>query len=438
MKKRLLLLPFEPLSYQPFYVYSFEVDGICYNINRGTSTCSVTYRKSLRYSGKVVIPASVIYDGKEYSVTSIDCGAFYGCSGLTSVEIPDSVTSIGQSAFSGCIRLTSVTIPNSVTSIGESAFYCCSGLTSVEIPNSVTSIGESAFYGCSALTSVEIPNSVTEIGNCAFSGCSGLTSVEIPNSVTSIGDFAFYHCSALTSVSIPNSVASIGNYAFDVCKALTNLIIEDGETTLSLGYNFIGEGLFYDCPLETLHLGRTLSYKTGEDYGYSPFAGKSSLKQVTIGNSVTSISNCAFYDCSGLTSVVIPNSVTSIGNYAFNGCKALTNLIIEDGETTLSLGYNTYDDYTHCGEGLFYDCPLESLHLGRNLSYKTGKEYGYSPFYGKSSLKQVTIGNSVTEIGELAFYGCSGLTSVTIPGGVRYIRSGAFEGCSGFEIRFLR
>ncbi|MBD5364524.1 MAG: leucine-rich repeat domain-containing protein, partial [Bacteroides sp.] len=296
MKKRLLLLPFEPLSYQPFYVYSFEVDGICYNINRGTSTCSVTYRKSLRYSGKVVIPASVIYDGKEYSVTSIDCGAFYGCSGLTSVEIPDSVTSIGQSAFSGCIRLTSVTIPNSVTSIGESAFYCCSGLTSVEIPNSVTSIGESAFYGCSALT----------------------------------------------SVFIPNSVASIGNYAFNVCKALTNLIIEDGETTLSLGYNFLDEGLFYDCPLETLHLGRNLSYRTDHEYGYSPFKGKWSLKELTIGNSVTSIGENAFDGCRGLTSVEIPSSVTSIGEDSFCGCSGLEEVYISDIEAWCRIEFYSY------------------------------------------------------------------------------------------------
>ncbi|MBD5360649.1 MAG: leucine-rich repeat domain-containing protein, partial [Bacteroides sp.] len=302
MKKRLLLLPSEPLSYQPFYVYSFEVDGICYNINSGTSTCSVTYRNSLRYSGKVVIPASVNYNGKEYSVTSIDCGAFYGCSALTAVVIPSSVTSIGRSAFSGCIRLTSVAIPNSVTSIGESAFYCCSGLTSVEIPNSVTSIGESAFYGCSALT----------------------------------------------SVSIPNSVASIGNYAFDVCKALTNLIIEDGETTLSLGYNkkydshYVGRGLFYHCPLETLHLGRNLIYKTGEDYGYSPFYGKWSLKELTIGNSVTSIGENAFDGCRGLTSVEIPSSVTSIGEDSFCGCSGLEEVYISDIEAWCRIEFYSY------------------------------------------------------------------------------------------------
>ena len=151
------------------------------------------------YSGNLAIPSSVTYDGKEYSVTSIDDRAFVECSGLTSVEIPNSVTSIGEGAFAGCSSLTSVTIGNSVTSIGDTAFNGCYSLTSGEIPNSVTSIGVGVF-SCSGLTSVTIPNSVTSIGNGAFYYCDGLTSVEIPNRVTSIVDYAFYDCSGLTSV----------------------------------------------------------------------------------------------------------------------------------------------------------------------------------------------------------------------------------------------
>ncbi len=109
---------------------------------------------------------------------SIGDRAFSGCTGLTSVTIPDSVTSIGGYAFSDCTGLTSVTIGNGVTSIGESAFYGCKGLTSVTIPDSVTSIGENAFYNCKGLTSVTIPDSVKSIGNRAFYGCTGLTSIK--------------------------------------------------------------------------------------------------------------------------------------------------------------------------------------------------------------------------------------------------------------------
>ena len=141
----LLLLP------QGAAAYDFMVDGLCYNYNSdGTSVTVTSYYSIL--SDALVIPETVIYDGSSYSVTSIGERAFWYCSGLTSVTIPNSVTSIGDGAFYNCSGLTSVTIPNSVTSIGDFAFYGCSGLTSVTIPNSVTSIGEQAFTGCSAVT----------------------------------------------------------------------------------------------------------------------------------------------------------------------------------------------------------------------------------------------------------------------------------------------
>ena len=123
-------------------------------------------------------------------------------------------TSIGSSAFYGCSSLTFITIPNSVTSIGHYAFRDCSSLTLVTIPNSVTSIGSYTFQGCSDLTSITIPNSVTSIENNTFQDCSSLTSITIPNSVTSIGSSAFYGCTSLTSITIPNSVTTINRMAF--------------------------------------------------------------------------------------------------------------------------------------------------------------------------------------------------------------------------------
>ena len=156
---------------------------------------------------EIVIPS--VYNDKP--VTSIGNWAFSGCSGLTSVTIPDSVTSIGNSAFEYCSGLTSVTIGNKVTSIGKGAFSGCRRLTSVTIGNKVTSIGVDAFYRCSGLTSVTIPDSVTSIGEGAFEYCSGLTSVTIPDSVTSIGKGAFLDCSRLTSITYKGTIADWNN-----------------------------------------------------------------------------------------------------------------------------------------------------------------------------------------------------------------------------------
>ena len=257
-----------------------EIDGICYNLIEKGKVAEVTRNFNRSYSGDVIIPEKVSYEGTDYKVTSIAGnvshngstylgGAFRGCSSLTSVTIPNSVTSIGDYAFQSCSGLTSVTIPNSVTSIGEYTFNGCSSLTSVTIPNSVTSIGRSAFQGCRGLTSVTIPNSVTSIGEFAFYNCSGLTSVTIPNSVTSIGNKAFQYCDGLTSITIPNSVTSIGDYAFEGCERLTS---------------------------------------------------------ITIPNSVTSIGNGAFSGCSGLTSMTIGSGVEYINISAFSSCSNLADV----------------------------------------------------------------------------------------------------------------
>ncbi len=272
---------------------AIEIDGIYYNLITKGQVAEVTSNPN-NYTGVVVIPEEVTYEGANYNVATIDQGAFRDCTGLTSVIISNSVTSIGASAFSGCTGLTSVTIPNSVTSIGVYAFCDCSSLTSITIPNSVTSIGERTFIGCAGLTSVTIPNSMTVIGEGVFCFCSGLTSVTIPNSVTSIGASAFYKCTGLTSVTIPNSVATIGEHAFYGCTSLTSVTIPNSVTSI----------------------------------GKWAFSDSKSLITVTIPNSVTSIGLGTFEGCSGLTTVTIPNSLTSIGSHTFYGCIGLTSVTI--------------------------------------------------------------------------------------------------------------
>ena len=124
---------------------AFEIDGIYYKLTSGPNEAEVTSNPQ-GYTSSVVIPATITYDGAKYSVTSIGNYAFYNCTSLSSVTIPNSVNTIGEWAFCYCSSLTSVTIPYSVTTIGLAAFEGCSSLTSVTIPNSVTYIDDWAFY----------------------------------------------------------------------------------------------------------------------------------------------------------------------------------------------------------------------------------------------------------------------------------------------------
>ena len=334
--RKLFFLLLALVATTSLWAQRFRVGDLYYNITSSSAPYTVEVSDAVSSITTATIPESITHNGATYSVTSIGERAFYDCSSLTSITIPNSVTSIEYRAFYGCSSLTSITIPNSVTSIGEQAFLYCSSLTSITIPNSVTSIGSSAFNGCSSLTSIivekgnsiydsrencnaiietatntliagcqntTIPNSVTSIGDFAFSGCSSLTSITIPNSVTSIGEQAFLYCSSLTSITIPNSVTSIGSSAFNGCSSLTSIIVEKGNSIYDSRENC---NAIIETATNTLIAG---------------------CQNTTIPNSVTSIGDFAFSGCSSLTSITIPNSVTSIGVCAFRNCSSLTSII---------------------------------------------------------------------------------------------------------------
>ena len=296
-----------------------EIDGIYYNLDSKTKKAEVTKKpNNWTYSGSVVIPSTVTYDGTQYSVTSIGEDAFYRSS-VTSITIPNSVTSIGKDAFIYSKKMTSITIPNSVKTIGEGAFTTCEGLTSIIIPSSVTSIGDAAFNGCSGLTSVTLYTGLTSIGEYAFFQCSSLTSVTIPATVTSIGYAPFADCKKLASITVKS-----GNSVYD-SRNNCNALIETASNTLIAGSQ------------------NTEIPNSVTAIGGSAFMGISGITSITIPNSVTTIGGSAFYYCTDLTSIGIPNSVTTIGNTAFAFCDKLSTVSIGSGVTKIE-------------GGAFFDC----------------------------------------------------------------------------------
>lgn len=355
--------------------YHFEVGRIYYNITSfSNKTVEVTYKGWAEhvYSGSVVIPASVTYEGDTYSVTRIGEQAF-NCCPLTNVEIPNSVTSIGANAFYLCTNLTSIEIPNSVTIIESSAFSWA-GLTSIAIPNSVSYIAEYAFVNCSNLLSVSIPNSVTTIREGTFSDCYSLQAITIPNSVTCIGKNAFRYCSNLTSVVIPNSVISIETNAFENCGKLSSVMIGDGVTS-------IGDWAFYNCALST----------------------------ITIPNNVVNIGSGAFQYCSSLTSVSIGSGVNSIAKDAFSNTQ-ITTVNIDDMAAWCNIAFsNDFSNPLCSAKSIFLKGELVTELVIPSEVTSIGSR-AFNNFLG---LNSVTIPESVVSIGDYAFYYCTGLKNVT-------------------------
>lgn len=360
------------------------IDGIYYNLNSDTKTAEVTNKPDYYIDG-VIIPETVMYDDVAYTVTGIGYQAFFGCRGMTYVNLPSSITYIGEYAFSWCSGLTGIVIPGSVSEIGSNAFYGCTGLFGVELGEGVTSIGYGAFYGCRGINEITFPNSLTTIGGAAFCECSALSSVTIPSSVTSIDDWAFGHCSSLISVTIPKNVQTIGESVFAACTSLNSVIVESGNPNYDSRDNC---NAIIETATNTLVAGchRTIIPNSVTAIGNYAFAYHSEIPSVIIPNGVTVIGNYAFASCSGFTSVTLPGNITSIGESAFRDCTGLTSFVIPNGVTEIS-------NHT------FYMC---------------------------TGLTSVTISGSITSIGQGAFASCTALTDVycnagEVPQTARYV-----------------
>ncbi len=394
-------------------------------------------------------------------VTGIAPKAFLNNTSLASATIPDSVNSIGYGAFWNCTGLTNVMIGNGVTNIGDDAFVYCTSLAVVYFSGNAPAVNSSAFYWvginslldkwleCDAATIYYLsgtlgwsnsfasistfdpmhdwanfpglptvmldgpPHFATttddwsyvsdQISNTLITGHADLEqSVVIPSTVsglavTGIAPFAFL-LSNLTNVTIPDSVTSIGGGSFAGCSGLTSITIPDSVTSIGIlacgPFRPPTDGLFptYCGSLTRVRIGNGVT-----NIGAEAFYECYNLTNVTLGKNIVNIGQGAFSDCGSLPSVTIPNSVTSIGDGAFEG-SGLTSVTIPDGVTSIA-------DY------VFEDCGLTNVTILDSVT-----SVGIEAFAYCDNLNTVTIGNRVTNIGDLAFYQSSRLTKVYFSG----------------------
>ncbi|MGM9837235.1 MAG: leucine-rich repeat protein [Paludibacteraceae bacterium] len=417
---------------------------------------------------------------------------------IPSVTLPNSVTSIGNSAFYKCSSLTELTLSNNLKKIGEYAFYECDNIHSITIPQNVLTIGAGAFTNC-AFTQTTYTGDIADWCNIQFDGsganpisCSRnlyidgelVTNLVIPNGVTSIGNYAFYNCSNLTSIIIPESVTDIGEYAFGNCSPVQILAVPKTVTE-------IGADAFLYIP-SVIYAGAATgspwgaqSVVDGSMLGWFYFEDEEQtiLKQcniaaqgdIIIPETVTTIKDGAFRNCTGITSITIPESVTTIGSSVFYGCTGLTSVVWNakncrcsdsnsspfwaiDSQITSFIFGNEVDtipaylcqnmsnlttitipeSVTSMGWGIFSNCKAiasivwNAKNCADFVVPRFHNDYN-SLFDSKyvSHVKSFTFGDKVERIPNLVCSGMSGLTSITIPENVTSIGDRAFYDCTG-------
>lgn len=342
------------------------------------------------------------------------------------------VSIIEHGAFYGCTNLNEVVIPDSVAIIGNSAFYHCTGLTNLILGKGVAFLGEYAFAGCGRLTDFTIPDSLVYVGWAAFAGCRSLRDIAVPDSVIFLEDGAFSKCDALTNCVIGNGVSKIAGLVFAECPNLSSITLGRGITNVSPSYiggpGTTGIPLFETCPnLREISVDSANAvYSSADGVLFNKErtslvrcpAGK--IGNYTVPAPVRWVEQGAFLDCTNLSSIIISDTVISIADYAFQACINLTNLIISDNVTNI-------------GHSAFLTC----LSLSSVIIPDSVIEIGVGAFHFCPSLTDIVIGRNVTSIGSGAFSFCNDLLKIHFKGTPPALGSDVFLSANNAIIYYL-
>lgn len=429
--------------------YAFENTGYFLN--------EENWEEDVLYLGDYLIACKTNKEGVcqiKNGTKVIAAQAFYGCSKLNGVIIPDTVIGIGRDAFEYTSIYEDGSIwDNGVLYIGNHLIACKTDKTGVyNVRDNTKSIAEYAFSGCENLTQINIPDSVINIGKGAFSYCDNLISVKLPSEIMYINDCLFDDCWSLTEVIIPESVKEIGAESFAYCNSLNSITIPSNthricerafslsgltEIEFSDGLIYIGKDAFSSTNLCNIKIPDTVIYICD-----AAFSGCSSLNSVDLGDNIKYIGYEAFGACFSLTSLYIPDSVEYIGfseeyelmdsadnRGAFRYCSSLMEISVDANNK-----YYSNDSY-----GVLFNkdkSVLLQYPIGNNKTYYKVPEsviiIGSFAFY-ESDLINIDLPESLNLIGEGAFSSCRSLKSIKIPGSVNTISENAFSGCYRLE-----
>lgn len=409
---------------------------------------------SVDYSQPLHIPASVVHDGKTYTVEKIWKNALRDLACLQYVIVDDGIQTINDNAFARCINLKSVYIPASVYGVAPGAFSSCYNIEtltvdpgneyidsrdssnaiidvdndellvacpSTRIPASVKSIGNMAFINCTTIEELVIPEGVESIGYDAFENCSSLKSVSLPESLKAISHSAFSGCSSLTAVRIPKNVSEISsNNIFSGCNSLSSITVDADNP------------YYYSSPECASIVRKADSMLTA------------TCSRTVIGDDVRAIGSGSF-DGTTIHSVQIPLSVTHIGTQTFDGCDEIDVLTVDSGNPRYISPMGSNAILTKDGKTLVVGCRTTVIpdgveeigphaFSGRLSKYALYlpdglKAIGYGAFCRCNSLREVILPPSIRHIGEYAFSDCTFLSSVYIQSSVKTIEGQTFSGC---------